>query len=211
MQGQAGVLRVASELLLRGVHVCAPFADGHGVDLVTESGVRIQVKSSHLGVYKRTPYGAYWFNFGKTVFATKVDAPKTHHKVKRNYSDQCDVVILWGIDDGEFWIIPANVVDGANGVVMGRQSQYRDFDIERAKQLRLDGLTDAAIADLMGTTRTTVLRRLRGQFLKPKRTLADSVRKGKDRWELVVELEQLRVRRPQGQLISMPTAEAVAS
>ena len=55
MFGIAGELRVASELLIRGIGCSRPFVD-HGVDLITDGGLRIQVKTamptSTLGYYK---------------------------------------------------------------------------------------------------------------------------------------------------------------
>jgi hypothetical protein len=205
-QGQAGVYQVASQLLLRGFRVCFPAADGHGVDLVLESGMRIQVKTSHLGTYDRTPYGAYWFNFGKTKFATATGALR---KEKRNYSEQCDFVILWGIEDSKFWIVPSKELDNANGVVMGRAEQYKDFNPEVMRSLLAAGHTQEAVAKLLDTSGATISRRNSGKFLSPKRTLAIRVRLCEDRWDLIRELEQSR--KPQGQLISMPAVESVAS
>lgn len=207
-QGQAGVYQVASQLLLRGFDPCFPASDAHGVDILLESGVKVQVKSANLGFYERTPNGAYWFNFGKTVFATKTGGLR---KEKRNYSSQCDFVILWGIDDNKFWIVPAKEFDGANGVVMGRQPQFKHFSIEEAQQLREQGLTNEQIGQRMGAAETTVLRRLHGEFQAPKRTRADAVRACEDAWNLIRELELSRQQPISGKLIEMPAVVAVAS
>lgn len=206
LQGQAGVHRVASEMMFRGYHVCFPAADVHGIDLMLESGVRIQVKTANLGFYERTPTGAYWFNFGQSKYD---DTQKKIVKVKRNYSDQCDFVVLFGIDDSKFWVVPAKELDNANGVVMGRAEQYRDFNPTVMHSLLAAGHTQEAVAKLLDTSRATISRRSSGKYLSPKRTLAIRVRLCEDRWDLIRELEESR--KPQGQLISMPSAEAIAS
>jgi len=206
LQGQAGVHRVASELMMRGHHVCFPAADTHGVDLMLESGIKIQVKTANLGFYERTPNGAYWFQFGKTVFAS---ATGKLRKEKRNYSSQCDFVVLYGIDDSKFWIVPANEVDNASGVVMGRAEQYRDFNPAVMRSLLDAGHTQEAVAKLLNTSGATISRRNSGKFLSPKRTLAIRVRLCEDRWDLIREHELSR--QPQGKLIEMPAVKAVAS
>ena len=206
LQGQAGVHRVAAELMLRGYHVCFPAADVHGVDLMLESGIKIQVKTANLGFYKRTPYGAYWFQFGRTVFAS---ATGKLRKEKRNYSSQCDFVILYGIDEGKFWVVPATAFDNANGLVLGREPQYRALPSAEIRERLQAGETQASLAKELGVSAATILRRSRGEFMAPKRTSADVTRSCADAWHLITELEQSR--QPQGKLIEMPMVEAKAS
>jgi len=107
--GQAGVYQVASQLLLRGVNVYFPAVDS-GVDLVTDSGIRIQVKMTHLARRARRDQqiyagGAYWFHFMQRKV---VKGGKGLMTVRgRDFASECDLVVLWGVDHNRFWIVPA--------------------------------------------------------------------------------------------------------
>lgn len=206
LQGQAGVYRIASELMFRGHHVCFPAADLHGVDLLLESGVKIQVKTANLGFYERTPQGAYWFNFGQSKYS---DELKKLIKVKRDYSTQCDFVILFGIDDSKFWVVPAAILNGANGVVMGRAEQYKNLNPDVIQELQEQGHTQEEIGRLLDVDQSTISRRNSGKYISPKRTLTIQVRLCENAWHLIHELELQR--QPQGKLIEMPKVESVAS
>ena len=98
--GEAGRLRVASELLRRGHRVLLPCIDD-GVDLYTEDGIGIQVKSSSLG----GNYYTFLFRSWKMIRGRKTQ--KYPHLDKR-----VDCVVLWGLDDDILWVLPASVVRG---------------------------------------------------------------------------------------------------
>lgn len=207
MQGQAGVYRVASELLMRKFHVCFPAADGHGVDLVLESGVRIQVKSAHLGTYGPSSRQAcYQFAFAKTKFAS---ASGKLRKELCSHSDKCDFVVLWGIDTDKFWIVPAALVDHKGYVQIGEASRYQDVDNSTITDMLAQGKTWRQTARELGITTATVSRRLSGKVQEPKSMFVAQIRACENRWDLVRELELSR--QPQGKLIEMPAVEAVAS
>lgn len=60
--GQAGELRVRSELLLRGI-ICGAFDQDVGVDIFTAGGKNIQVKTSTSPIYDKKGYSwKYSFN-----------------------------------------------------------------------------------------------------------------------------------------------------
>lgn len=98
MIGIAGELRVASELLMRGIGCSRPFVDNYGVDLITDGGVRIQVKTSMLtstlGYYKD----------GKP------------HKRSPSYSfclargSECEFYVIWLPEPDSFYIFPFDAV-----------------------------------------------------------------------------------------------------
>lgn len=107
--GQAGVYRVAAELLLRGVSVYFPALDRVGVDLVTEHGIRLQVKSARLRVRaKLSTRPAYYLHLGWAQQGAE------HKPVRRArlYSEEVNYFVIWGIDEDRFWIVPAHVFDG---------------------------------------------------------------------------------------------------
>ena len=114
--GHAGVLRVASELLLRDVDVFLPAVDCAGVDLIVAGGTRIQVKTARLRRNKQYRHGlSYGFTFG---FAQRGN----HHTVIRrakSYSSQIDYMILWGINEDRFWIAPAALFDRHYLLILG--------------------------------------------------------------------------------------------
>ena len=102
--GQAGVLRVASELMLRGFPVLFPAVD-EGVDLFVEGGTRIQVKTTKMVLsggkssFRLTP-GYRMTRDGKVYLSA------------RNFSEYCDFVVLFNVKLDKFWIVPAGLLDG---------------------------------------------------------------------------------------------------
>lgn len=116
IQGQAGVYRVASELMIRGFAPCIPTADTHGVDLILESGIRVQVKSACLTTSGNWTKALYRFSLGKVSYST---ATKHFSNNTRKHSENCDLVILWGVDEHKFWIVPAYILDGKFSVALG--------------------------------------------------------------------------------------------
>ena len=111
--GKAVELRVASELLLRGFEVYLTTADS-GVDLILGNGKKIQVKGSHQSTFdSRQP--RYTFSF------------KAWHKKTKCYSahelEGVDFLILWGIEDNIFFIVPAELVRGKYSVRLNPNSE----------------------------------------------------------------------------------------
>lgn len=90
--GQAGVHAVASQLALRGIACSFPNVD-FGVDLILESGLRVQVKVANV-TYPKTanyPDGAYCFNLRRKT---------------GGYHGIADFFILWGINENRFFVVP---------------------------------------------------------------------------------------------------------
>jgi len=114
-QGQSGAYQVASQLLLRGVNLFFPAVDV-GADLITGSGIRIQVKSTYLSSRRSSDFkgGAYWFHFVKYGLE---NGKRTY--ARRDFAAECDVVILWGIDQNRFWVVPACELTDCQCLVLG--------------------------------------------------------------------------------------------
>lgn len=109
---------MASELIYRGVNVAFPAVDDAGVDLIAMPNVRVQVKSAYLRQHHRVyPKGAYWFKFVQGPIVTG------NHTIRKRgpriFSYQCEFIVLVGIDEGRFWIVPARVLDGKSMCVVG--------------------------------------------------------------------------------------------
>lgn len=107
--GQAGVYAVAEKLCLNGKAPLFPGVDT-GVDLMTEDGVRIQVKTASLHrTTKQFPAGVYMFN-------SQPDSRKSrtgNRKNLRDYHKCCDFIIFVCLTERRFFVVPAKVVTGA--------------------------------------------------------------------------------------------------
>lgn len=113
--GQAGVFRVASELMLRGVGVYLPAVDRDGIDLMTPSGLRIQVKCGRLRWSRQlSTRRGYHFRFG----CAQQGNQHRHVARARKYSEEVDYIVIWGIDEDRFWIVPASVFDDRQCLIL---------------------------------------------------------------------------------------------
>jgi len=193
LTGQAGVFRVASELLLRGLHPMLPSVD-HGVDLYVEGGARIQVKASnHITTTGRTSfYLAHGYRMSKdgTIACA---API--------FSKLCDFVILWGIARDRFWIVPAMTLDGFKSCAVGGtryQSVASPEMVVEIRRLRESGLNRARVASIVGLTSHTVRHidrnpsygKIRG-YHGTEHGLVEQVEECEDKWEKVLEFTRV--------------------
>ncbi len=194
-QGQAGVLRVASELILRGHLPFFPAYDGKGVDIIVDGTVRIQVKTTLRETEEKKYSGRTWaaghvmFSLSKTQYAK--GRLKT---VSRQFVDECDLLILWAIEPDRFWIVPSHVVNGRHSFNIGPVQRMQEFDTEKAKTLRDQGWTFRAIGELLGVSQDTVKQRFyrSPNDMKRKRfTPSIEFRKCEGRWDLIDEYVNL--------------------
>lgn len=113
--GQAGVYRVASELSLRQISVYFPSVDV-GVDLITSTGKRLQVKTATIRNRVSQPHLGlgYYLSFGWEQHGNKQRAVRRG----RTYSSEVDLFVIWGVDEDRFWICPASIFDGGQGMLL---------------------------------------------------------------------------------------------
>lgn len=185
LQGQAGVYRVASELLLRGYNPSFPSVDV-GADLVVDGGIRIQVKCAHVSYGRCSTYkkGAYWFKLlGRTAVVTGSNTIR--HRAARVFSEECDFVILWGIEENRFWVVPSAHLDGHVLVVVGPDIQYVSVDPNEIDRLYASGMTQQQIADKMNVSASVIWTRLNGKHRDCARTISSKVRECESRWDLI--------------------------
>jgi hypothetical protein len=107
--GQAGVYAAASQLMLAGHNVLFPSVD-NGYDLLIENGLRIQVKAASL-IFQSSPMykeGVYAFDLRRSCYDPNTANHQSTQKY-RTYTDVADFFVLWGIDEGRFWIIPTSI------------------------------------------------------------------------------------------------------
>jgi hypothetical protein len=185
-RGQAGVYQVAAQLLLRGINISFPAVD-EGADLIAESGIRIQVKST--GIVHRSganfDNGAYWFHFTRMTRASHVARLRGNKTpLTQKFSERCDVVILWGIDQNRFWIVPAIELDNWHMVAIGTATTYRKpVDPAVVKALRDTVARQQDAADELGVSRATISRKLSGLNLKTSKV--SIVASYEDRWDVI--------------------------
>jgi hypothetical protein len=145
--------------MLRGFNVLFPGVD-HGYDLEVEGGIRLQVKSSHLrttsGLYRNE--GVYWFNFRGSRIVTGKNNIRDRSKIR--FSQKCQFVVLFGIEQGRFWIVPAELLDEKQLVVVGPDCKYKDLDVDKIKTMYESGRLQREIASEMGVKQVDISQRL---------------------------------------------------
>ncbi len=148
MIGQAGVYRVASELLFRGHVPYLPSVDT-GVDILLDNGLRLQVKARHLQSHPAYPEGAYPFSMKENNFGSK----------KRDWTKVCDFLIFWGINENRYFIVPASEASH-NFWIRPMASTKYCASVEAMRVMRERGMTYEEIGEQLGVNRTTVKRNL---------------------------------------------------
>lgn len=166
---------------MRGVTPYQPAADIAGVDLLTDAGVRIQVKATRL----IAPRG-----HGRSdsyAFELRCTRPNGLHKLtrfKRHFSAQCDFVILWGADEDRFWIVPSALLDGCGSIRMTGIQRWKNADTDAIRADRDDGLSYDQVAKRHGVSISVVWGRVKRGHPKAGR-FANAVRQHENRWDLL--------------------------
>lgn len=188
--GEAGVLRVMSELLFRDHKVYRPLVDDHGVDLILSTGARVQVKTSKLWkelkryerAGTRSQIARLLYNFTLLPLGHRRSGRVTQHENSwaTIYDGSYDFLVLFGVDEQRFWIIPEFLARGRKGISLGPKVQ------PTAEQIAsLFGYSQRAIAEKLGCSHSLVgKRQLRGNPQYGKWTAA--LRTCEDRWDLLV-------------------------
>jgi DNA-binding transcriptional ArsR family regulator len=158
--GQAGVFRVASELLLRGHIPAFPTVDD-GVDIVLDNGLRIQVKARRLMVRRGYPQGVYFFCSRDRKLHASTNRKARGRSSTRTLSEVCDFFVYFGIDEERFFVIPADKVPPAFYVPPVGIEMRRKAPLELIASLREKGMSLRQIASEIGIDPATVTRHLK--------------------------------------------------
>ena len=190
-QGQAGVYTVAAQLLLRGIDPSFPAVD-IGYDLIADGNIKVQVKSAHLGfknAFKTTKAGAgYAFKLATRAVVSKHVVQK---RVSRIFSQECDFVVLWGIEENRFWIVPAQLLDGKVAVYVGPKCSWVSTDFLALKEAKLSGKTYREIAKENNINLATAYNTINGKREQGERAaFTQELRSYEDRWDLLEQLQQ---------------------
>jgi hypothetical protein len=179
--GQAAEHRVMSELLMRNIIPLRPAADIAGCDMVTDAGIRIQVKATRLlppTGHKRLPHYS---------FELRCTRPNGLHKLtrfKRQFSAQCDFVVLWGADEDRFWVVPAAILDGCGNVHLSPIQRWKEADTEGIRADRKSGMSYRQISEKHGVSSQIVWDRVNLDRQQAGR-VANLVRQHENRWDLL--------------------------
>jgi hypothetical protein len=196
--GEAGVQRVVAELLLRNFRPYRPIVDNHGVDLMLDSGLRIQVKTTSLignnwkSKSERVPRSgrdAYHFFF----LTDKERRDRSGRRIVRKkgshwsneYCGSCDYFILVGIDENRFWIVPTFLTQGRSGVVVGPRTYPTKAQIDI---LVSTGMSQRAAAKSLGVSHSCVAKAVDGRY-SASLQWSRAVRQCEDRWDLLTTFE----------------------
>ena len=190
--GQAGVCRVMAELILRGHAPCVPAIDV-GYDLVIENGVRLQVKTGTIRKVNNTSGPAYKFVLTQSQKIIR-NGKEGSVGINRVWSDVCDFVILHGVTENRYWIIPAAMMDGCSSVFApGLNTPCRkDYTETEAIKMRADlasGKSTEEVAALWGVGVGIINRVRRGEKICPaegeRSDRGRQIRKLENRWDLL--------------------------
>jgi hypothetical protein len=147
MTGQAGVHQIASQLCLRGINPCVPSVD-YGADLVTDTGLRLQVKTAHLYT-KHMAYvdGAYRFSVRENRSIKNGEI--IDRRPRRNWKEICDFFVFWGIEENRFFIIPIGQMP--QGTVYIRKKRQQELALRQGvTEMRKSGMSNLEIGVKLG-------------------------------------------------------------
>jgi hypothetical protein len=181
LTGKAGEYRVMSELMLRGHHPAMPPID-NGADIILESGLRIQVKSSHLNRKKHASYplGLYRFELMELGVRSK------YQNMVRDWTKRCDYFVLWCINEDRFFIFPATKDRGVILITAKVEDRAAVIDVSAAKTMHANGVSMYRIAKEMGVSWPTVKAHLTGERSNTRATtLIREIVQYENRWDLL--------------------------
>ena len=191
LTGKGGEHIVAGQIMLRGLNVYFPAAD-QGADLIVENGCRIQVKTSHLrvtaSVAKAWKDGVYSFHFPKRRYMATA-AGETKLRRYHKFSDRCDVVVLYGIEQARYWIVPASDLDNRQAAFFGKRSHIAfDANTEDIKRFREEGYSTYEIAKKIGLSQSAVWERLHDDGLdRYRRQYTTDLRTCENAWYYILD------------------------
>lgn len=150
LTGQAGVFRVASEVMLKGVTAYMPLVDV-GVDLILGNGLRIQVKAARLRTQMMNNKKGGPYEYGPAYFwslnCSQLGAKHQYVQRKIKYSEQVDYMVFWGIDEDRFWIVPPTLVDDCGQLTLFPKVPERHIKSDRIRNIyEYEGRWDLLLA-----------------------------------------------------------------
>ena len=148
------------------------------------TGIRIQVKTATLTTKKtklKLKTSTRSTRKRRTTLRLSCAQEGNKHKhirCKKLYSEECDYFIIFGVDEGRFWIVPS--FDDDRHCLMGN----KDVDTATGKwTLRSKVASLSEIAKTLGVCEVTVWKRKRGDIRNG--SFVRAVRMCEDKWEFL--------------------------
>jgi hypothetical protein len=191
--GEQGVLLAVAELLERGMNPYRPVIDDHGVDLMLGDGTRIQVKSAHLSRSKRAMESRtriYEFSCCENVYIPGSGRRLGLSWQRRMFSPECDFLLLVGLDERRFWIVPAAYVDARKNttITLGPKAMPSALEIQKMID---QGMQQIDIACELECSETTIWKYKKwGNSRRGDSTR--EIRAFEDRWDLLTDPDKDR-------------------
>lgn len=182
--GQSAVLRVASEILLRGSNIYFPSVD-IGADIIVANGARVQVKATKLTL-RKPPAKSKSYHFQLHGFRLQgIGKEATWKRKSSHFSEKCDFVVLYGQTEQKFWIIPAAELDGHSQMEICEATRCIDVDVEAIKEARAAGYKYKEIAEYFNIDAQTVISRLKhGET--PRVKVTNRIKSCENRWDFIL-------------------------
>lgn len=185
--GEASVLAVGVNLIYQGYVVHKPLVDDDGVDLSILKGTkaaRIQVKSSSRIDKKKHGGTVSCYEF--SLAAVRASAANGIEMRLRKFSDQVEFVILHGVDEDKYWIVPSNILDDKKSVIIYSTSRSKlDIDWEDIRTRREAGETFQSLGDSVGLSASAILERLRGTTKDAGTFMVNQLRACENAWDSI--------------------------
>lgn len=186
--GEASVLKTGIALIYQGYAVFKPLVDDHGVDLAivgSHRTAKIQVKSASLATKKKTETSSTsYYEFSLTSVKARFSGGAEIST--RIFSEEVDFVVLHGVDEDRFWVVPAAFLDGRKSVSVYTTNRSRlDIDWDDLKRRREDGETFRSLGDSVGISAPAVYERLSGISKAAGSKIANPMRGFENDWESI--------------------------
>lgn len=187
--GEASVLATEINLIYRGYKVFKPSIDD-GVDLAIIHGTqvaRLQVKCSSLISKTRGEGEAMtYYEFSLTSVRAKYGSESGVEIRTRKFSDEVDFVVLHGVDEDKYWIVPATLLDGRKSATIYSVGRSRpDIDWDDVRTRRESGETLRQIGESIGLSASAVMERLRGTTKEAGTKIVNQLRSYENDWDSI--------------------------
>lgn len=193
LTGKAGECAVASQLFLRDCAVMFAIVD-LGADLMAENGCRIQVKTAHVNTTEKSiqvyGQGAYIFPLPRAR-RRPITNSTSRMLPKAPFTEICDVVVFWGIEENRFWVVPASICDLVQAFVLGPTGRHHFVDnIEGMRDMVKLGYTHDEVATKYDCSRAKVTRLVNSDKESQEPSAVSFARNHENAWELITDFSR---------------------
>jgi hypothetical protein len=185
LTGKAGEYIVAGQLMLRDVNVFWPSFD-EGCDFMTGNGCRVQVKTAHLYGHPNGPRYSFPLLRMRRIAKTNNVSKLMPRKA---FSEVCDVVVFYGVEQNRFWIVPSALCDQVTGVELGYEPKLRRFQgsVTDMREMLSLGFSKYKVAKHYGIAQTSLQQFLDSGQSTIDETVVSQIRTCEGRWDHIID------------------------